>query len=63
MIEDPGLEPVREVRRKISRECNHDPGEIVRHYMKLQEQYKDRLLHGPESDRSAAHEGSPTSAA
>jgi hypothetical protein len=41
---DPPIDEIREIRRNISAEFNHDAKALIEHYMKLQEQYKDRLL-------------------
>jgi hypothetical protein len=41
---DPAIDEVREVRRQISEQLGHDPARLVEHYMKLQEQHRDRLL-------------------
>lgn len=41
---DPAIDEVREARRRISARFDHDPARLVKHYMKLQEQYRDRLL-------------------
>lgn len=43
-IPDPPIDEVREVRHRISERFGHDPVRLVEHYMKLQEQYADRLL-------------------
>lgn len=43
-VEDKGLAAVREVRERISAEHDHDPRKLVVHYMRLQEQYADRLI-------------------
>lgn len=45
------VEEVRAARRQVSQSCGHDANELVRHYMRLQEGYRDRLLSdegGPE---------------
>lgn len=47
MKTDPGLEPIREVRKAISRSLGNDPKRLVAYYMELQESFKDRLQHGP----------------
>jgi hypothetical protein len=44
MQDDPVIVSIREVRHQISKQFNHDPKKLVEHYMRLQEQHKDRLL-------------------
>jgi hypothetical protein len=55
---DPVIDEIREVRRRISERCNNDPAKLVAYYMKLQEQYRDRLIDAPrpqlDQDPSAA---------
>ena len=41
---DPVIDEIREVRHRISARFNHDPARLVEYYMKLQEQYRDRLI-------------------
>ena len=41
---DPVIDEIREVRRRISERCNYDPAQLVAYYMKLQEQHSDRLI-------------------
>lgn len=41
---DPVIDEVREVRQRISARFQHDPALLVAYYMKLQEQYRDRLI-------------------
>lgn len=43
---DPAIDEVREARHRISEQFGHDPALLVDHYMKLQEEYRDRLLPG-----------------
>ena len=38
------LQYIREVRHRISQECDHDPKKLVEYYMRLQERHKERLL-------------------
>lgn len=42
--DDEGVRAVREARQKISAAFDHDPDKVVAHYMKMQEQFRDRLL-------------------
>lgn len=44
MINDQPIDEVREVRHRISARFEHDPALLVEYYMKIQEQYKDRLI-------------------
>lgn len=41
---DPAVDEIREVRHRISARFDHDPARLVAYYMKLQEQYRDRLV-------------------
>lgn len=44
---DPIVDEVREVRHQISARFGHDPARLIEYYMKLQEQYRDRLVTAP----------------
>jgi hypothetical protein len=44
MKNDEPIDEIREVRRRISARFEHDPAKLVAYYMKLQEQYRDRLI-------------------
>ena len=44
MIKDPVIERIREVRRQISAEYDHDPKKLLTHYRQMEENYKDRIL-------------------
>ena len=46
MRPDPGIEPVRAARRRISQEFSDDPAKVVEHYIELQKQFGPRLLSG-----------------
>ena len=41
---DPVIDEIREIRHRISARFDHDPARLVAYYMKLQEQYRDRLV-------------------
>lgn len=41
---DQPIEEIRELRRQISARFDHDPARLVEYYVKLQEQYRDRLI-------------------
>jgi hypothetical protein len=56
---DPAIEEIRAVRRRISAQFDHDPDKLVAHYMELQKQYADRLIgsskdSAPKKDETAA---------
>ena len=44
MKNDEPIDEVRELRRRISARFGHDPARLVAYYVKLQEQYRDRLI-------------------
>ena len=48
---DPVIDEVREIRRRISARFGHDPARLVAYYMELQERHRDRLI-----DRPKAHQ-------
>ena len=50
---DPVIDEIREVRRRISARVEHDPARLVAYYMKLQEQYRDRLIDPSKTSESA----------
>ena len=41
---DQPIDEIRELRRRISARFDHDPARLVAYYMKLQEQFRDRLI-------------------
>ena len=41
---DPAIDEIREIRHRISEAVNHDPKELVKYYIKLQERDHDRLI-------------------
>ncbi len=43
MKDDSTIERIRETRRRISAEYEHDPQRVVRHYIELQQKYRKRL--------------------
>jgi hypothetical protein len=57
-LNDPVIEEVRAVRRRISARFDHDPARLVAYYEELQKRYQDRLLDTTttknEKDQSAA---------
>ena len=44
MKPDPVIERIRAIRRKISKECNHDPKVLVEHYRAMEKRFKNRIL-------------------
>jgi len=52
MKPDPGLEPTREVRTRISREHGNDPRRLVAYYMEYQQRFADRLRWAPAPERA-----------
>lgn len=60
MKPDPGLEPTREVRKKISREHGNDLRRLVEYYMEYQHRFRGRLRWVPgtgEQPEKAAEQG------
>jgi hypothetical protein len=51
---DPVIDEVRAVRHSISARFKHDPAKLVAHYVELQKQYQDRLVHTEESEKRAS---------
>ena len=51
MIQDPIVEEIHSVRRRISEECNYDLKEIVKRLRKLEETHKDRLVSSKRRER------------
>ena len=55
---DPAIDEIREVRRLIAVRFDNDPVRLVAHYIKLQEQHRERLIDPPKAaeptDQSAA---------
>ncbi len=47
---DPVIEEIREIRHQISARFGHDPERLYEHYLRLQEEYRDRLLSTPGGD-------------
>ena len=41
---DPVIDEVREARREISEEVQHDPVRLIEYYTEFQRRYQDRLL-------------------
>jgi hypothetical protein len=49
---DPEIAQIREVRMRISEECNHDPDLMAQHYMELQRRHRDRLVSAPDTSET-----------
>ena len=43
-LNDPVIDEIREVRRRISARFDHDPAKLVTFYMEMQKQYQNRLI-------------------
>lgn len=41
---DDGIQAVRDIRTKISSECDNDPEKLVNHYIELQKQHSNQLI-------------------
>ena len=39
------IDRIRDARKRISEKFQHNPKRIVAHYIELQQQYRDRVLH------------------
>jgi hypothetical protein len=44
MKDDPTIEQIREIRRRISAMCDHDPRKFVEYYIEFQKKHRDRLV-------------------
>lgn len=44
MKADPVIDEVRQIRHEISARVGHDPARLVEYYIKLQAQYRERLI-------------------
>ena len=54
MQEDQAIAEIREVRRRISEECDHDPRKLIAYYKELQLRHKERLLRVEEGKEEVA---------
>ena len=52
---DQPIDEIRELRRRISARFDHDPARLVAYYVKLQEQYRDRLIDTPQPTEKPNH--------
>lgn len=46
--DDPTIARIREARRQISEQFDHDPDKLVAYYMELQKQHQSRILKAPD---------------
>ena len=53
MKSDPGLQPTRDVRERISRDHGNDPRRLVEYYIEFQRRFSERLLSPPARERAA----------
>ncbi|MEW6364700.1 MAG: hypothetical protein AB1714_08680 [Acidobacteriota bacterium] len=55
---DPVIDEIRALRHSISARFDHDPEQLVAYYIRLQDQYRDRLIdttiESERADQSAA---------
>ena len=54
MQEDQAIAEIREVRRRISEECNHDPRKLIAYYKELQFRHKERVVRLEEGKEAVA---------
>ena len=54
MQEDKAIAEIREVRRQISAEFDHDPHKLIAYYKELQLRHKERLLRPEKSKEEVA---------
>ena len=53
-VPDPVIDEIRDVRRRICAQFDHDPRKLVEHYMELQKRHEDRLIDRPTSRDAAS---------
>lgn len=53
MAEDEVISRIREARRQISEECEHNPRKLIDYYKQLQQEHKGRMLRA-ETDKEEA---------
>jgi hypothetical protein len=56
MKPDPGLQPTRDIRLRISREFGNDPRRLVEYYMGYQRRFGARLRPAPGTGRQVSDE-------
>jgi len=42
--DDPGVEEIREIRRRIFEECGNDPDRLFERHVEISKQFKERLV-------------------
>jgi hypothetical protein len=52
---DQPIDEIRELRRRISARFDHDPARLVAYYVKVQEQYRDRLIDTAKTTQETDH--------
>ena len=52
---DQPIDEIRELRHRISARFDHDPARLVAYYVKLQEQYRDRLIDTKKTTKETDH--------
>ena len=52
---DQPIDEIRELRRQISARFDNDPARLVAYYVKLQEQYRDRLIVNAKTTEETDH--------
>jgi hypothetical protein len=53
MKTDPGLQPTRDIRERISRNQGNDPRRLVEYYIEFQRRFADRLRPPPKRKEAA----------
>ncbi|OLE54917.1 MAG: hypothetical protein AUG51_06165 [Acidobacteria bacterium 13_1_20CM_3_53_8] len=56
MQEDQVISRIREARRQISEECEHDPHKLVAYYKELQKKHKERIVRSEEDKENIPDE-------
>ena len=54
---DPVIDELREIRRRISTMCDHDPAKMVAYFQQVEAQHADRLVTPPRPAVATAEEG------
>ena len=54
-LNDPVIDEIREVRRRISARFDHDPAKLVTFYIEMQKQYQNRLIKTANSSERNDH--------
>ena len=53
---DPVIDEIREIRHRISAQCEHNPAKLVAYFRQIQDQYQDRLITSPRFEHAEAVE-------